>query len=128
MGSTEAEIEETRIGGAIGTDDKMVRIVLDKPRYLSMTLNALCDFEKATGKNATELSNDMSATDMRALLWACLRHEDELLLPGDVGKMIHPGNMAMVGKALSDMMNNSMPENRKTRRAKKKTSPLAVEE
>ncbi|MCK5643554.1 MAG: hypothetical protein KAJ19_22325 [Gammaproteobacteria bacterium] len=104
----------------MGAEDKYTPIVLDKPRRLLLDLNAMVDFEKATNKNIWSLGENFSATDLRALLWACLRHEDEELLPGDVGKMIHTGNMEMVGKALNDIYKKAMPEGGKG----KKRPPL----
>ena len=107
-------------------EDKYTPIVLDKPRRLLLDLNAMVDFEKATGKNALQIGEDLSATDLRALLWACLRHEDELLLPGQVGAMIHAGNMADVAKTLTEVYQKGMPEAKKAgKKIKGEASPLA---
>ena len=107
----------------MGNEDKYTPIELDKPRRLLLDLNAMVDFEKATGKNFSSLGKDISASELRALLWACLRHEEELLLQSAVGAMIHAGNMAMVAKTINIMLSKGMPE-KKPR--KKKTSPLAT--
>jgi hypothetical protein len=89
-----------------------VKITLDKERTLTMDLNAMVRFEQQTGKNL--LSGDtfksISATDLRVLLWACLKGEDMELMQEQVGAMIHPGNMEYVSEVLSQMWNISMPE------------------
>jgi len=117
--------DEARIEG-VEHDDKYTLIVLDKPRYLLLDLNAMVDFEKATGKRIWDLGDNISATDLRALLWASLRHEDTLLLPSHVGEMIHMGNLVEVGELLTEMITKNMPEDKKSK--KKKPSPLAAEE
>ena len=109
----------------MGNEDKYTEIMLDKPRRLLLDLNAMVDFEKATGKSMWSLGETFSATDLRALLWACLRHEDELLLQKDVGAMIHMGNIAELGKTLTEVYQKSMPEDKKVKKARKKASPLA---
>lgn len=106
----------------MGKEDKYTEIMLDKPRQLLLDLNAMCDFEKATNKNFSSLDKDITATEMRALLWACLRHEDEKLLPGQVGAMIHSGNLVTIAKAVSQMLTKGMPGKKPK---KTKTSPLA---
>jgi len=88
----------------------MVPIELDKPRNLLLDLNAMVLFEKATGKNLWEAGEKFSATDFRALLWACLQHEEPTLLPSDVGRMIHAGNMRQVTDALMGAYAGAMPE------------------
>ena len=109
----------------MGKDDKYTEIMLDKPRRLLLDLNAMVDFENATNKNFSSLGKDISATELRALLWACLRHEDELLLPGQVGAMIHAGNLAMVAKTVNVALRKGMPEKKSKKDKKVDDSPLA---
>ena len=103
-------------------DENEVEIMLDKPRHLRLDLNAMVDYEKATNKSVWALDENMTATDLRALLWACLRHEDETLLQHNVGRMITPGNFVELTKKLQELYALVMPTEKKKRG---KTSPLA---
>jgi hypothetical protein len=77
-------------------------VQLDKPRNLVFDLNAMSLFEEATGKNIFEGGLDkLSAKNTRALLWACLVHEDKALTVDQVGKLITSKNMAEVSKTLA---------------------------
>lgn len=85
-------------------DVKTVPIQLDKERRLRMDFNALADFEEATGAPFSEVTGALTITQLRALLWACLRHEDEALTVRDVGAMIHPGNVGQVEQAVTALV------------------------
>jgi len=63
-----------------------VSIELDKPRTLWLNFNAMALFEKETGKHAFKALGDPSASDLRALVWACLVHEDKELTLDMVGE------------------------------------------
>ncbi|OGO04005.1 MAG: hypothetical protein A2Y91_03510 [Chloroflexi bacterium RBG_13_54_8] len=102
--------------------DEYVEVELDKPRRLRLDLNAMSDFEKATGKNFSAIGKEPSATDIRALLWACLKHEDERMTPHDIGKLITPGNMGEIIKRLVELYKVSLPEPEGEAHS---TSPLA---
>ena len=80
-----------------------IAITLDKERHLLMYLNAMVSFEDATGKNIMQGldDNSMTAKDFRALLWACLLHEDEELKIEDVGKLMHAGNMTELSEKIA---------------------------
>lgn len=41
-------------------------------------------------------TQDNPGTYLRALLWACLRHEDKTLTLEQVGEFMHPGNLAEI--------------------------------
>jgi hypothetical protein len=84
-----------------------IMIDLDKPRKLVFDLNAMAHYESATGKSALAIGESTGATELRALLWACLIHEDEELSVSDVGKLINAQNMAIVAKALSSVISTS---------------------
>jgi len=98
----------------------IVPIVLDKERHLLLNLNAMVSFEEVTGKNMLrqETMGELSAKDLRAILWACLLHEDEVLKLEDVGAMIHAGNMEEISDKLAEAWGAAMPE------AKEGESPL----
>ena len=100
-----------------------VKITLDKDRTLLFNLNAMVSFEEATGKNlmdGTFDSKDMSLRDLRAILWACLIHEDETLTEREVGSFITPDNMIRVTSVLKEAFEVAMPESEG-----KKEGPLA---
>jgi len=90
-----------------------VTIELDRPRTLSLTLNALIAYEEKTGANlfaALQESNTQMVA-MREMLWAALLGDDPSLTLEDVGDMIHPGNISEVTEALNHIIDSSMPEN-----------------
>jgi len=88
-----------------------VPIVLDKPRVLLMDMNAMVEFEKATGKNMLQqTATSITAKDLRALLWACLKHEDKDLTIEQVGSMIHAGNLQEVSEKLGEAWEVASPD------------------
>jgi len=90
-----------------------VKIVLDRARTLKLDLNAMAAFEEATGKNlfggAFE-NGAMSATELRAMLWACLLHEDETLTLRQVGAWITADNMLEIKGELDKAFEIAVPE------------------
>jgi hypothetical protein len=78
----------------------LVSVVLDKPRNLKLTLGAMKAFEKAVSKNAFTLDwKNLSATELSALLWASIIHEDKSLTIEQVDNMIDSSNMMeVIGK------------------------------
>jgi len=104
-----------------------VEIELDKPRRLRLDLNAMSDFEKATGKNFSAIGKDLSATEIRALLWACLKSEDEKMTPHDVGKLITMNNMGDIIKRITELYKVSIPKVTRVKKSKgdSATPPLA---
>lgn len=99
----------------------LVSIELDKKRNLLLDLNAMVNFEEATGKNILQGASldNLSAKDLRALLWACLLHEDKDLTLEQVGEMIHGGNMESIANKLTSAWEVATPEG-------DKEAPLAV--
>ena len=82
----------------------IVGVELDRPRKLRMDFNAIADFEAESGRRLGTLADGgMSFSDMRAFVWACLRHEDEGLTLHDVGSMLHPGNVLAVTEAIKQL-------------------------
>lgn len=86
----------------------LVEIDLDKPRHLRLDLNAMCEFERVSGKSIAEIGN--SLRDIRIMLWAALVHEDPDLTEEGVGSFIHAGNLSLVNAALSQAFMVAMPE------------------
>lgn len=89
-----------------------ITIQLDKERHLFLDLNAMVAFEEVTGKNLLQgiAPEALSVKDFRALLWACLIHEDKELTLDDVGTMIHSGNMSELVSKLAQAWDVAMPE------------------
>jgi len=95
-----------------------VRIELDKSRTLLLDLNGMVAFEEVTGKNlfdkevAESLSKEIHPKDLRALLWACLMHEDEELTEKQVGHLISIGNIMEVTQKVTEAYSAAMPESK----------------
>ncbi len=88
------------------------KITLDKERNLLLNLNAMVAFEEETGKSllsAASLS-EMGMKEIRALLWACLVHDDESLTLKQVGDMVHAGNLEEISKSIEQAFGAAMPE------------------
>ena len=87
-----------------------VKLKLDKEYTLILDMNAMSDFEEATGKAIHAIGADMSMKELRALIWACMRHSEPDLTPEDVGRMIHAKNLFAVGEQIGKLYSDSMPE------------------
>lgn len=90
-----------------------VKITLDKERTLKLDLNAMVAFEEATGKSFAEGSfarGEMSPRDLRAILWACLIHEDEALTLKQAGSWVTASNMVEVAAKLNEAFEVALPE------------------
>lgn len=90
---------------------RLIPIVLDKGRNLRLDFNAIATAEELTGKNilAAGALTEPSARDVRALLFAMLKHEDANLTLEDVGAMLHPGNVLAVTQAIKAAIEQAMP-------------------
>jgi len=77
-----------------------------------LDLNAMVEFEDATGKSllsAASLSK-MGMKEIRALLWACLIHEDEKLTIKQVGALVHASNLEEISASIEQAFSSAMPE------------------
>jgi hypothetical protein len=80
-------------------------IELDKPRVFKLTFNAFCDAEGVVGHSV--LRQDLGLSEIRALLWAGLRHEDRTLTIERVGAMLADGNkMTEVMNVVAESVNS----------------------
>lgn len=86
----------------MGKDAPVVKIELDKTRHLRVDFNGLAAFEEETGKAVEDIGTGMSVTELRALVWALLLHEDPELSVRDVGAMLHPGNVQAIEEAVQE--------------------------
>ncbi len=75
---------------------KKVPVQLDKKRNLKFGFNAMVAFEEVTGEKffdvmgqvTTKKGLNMTMGQVRALLWACLLHEDDTLTPESLGDIL----------------------------------------
>lgn len=92
---------------------KPVPITLDKERHLLLNLNAYCIAEDITGVNyirkAAALS-ELNFRDLRALLYAGLKHEDPTLTLEKVGEIVGSNDFGAVGDAVLAAMKESKGE------------------
>ena len=104
------------------TDKKVTTINLGgEDRVMVLDLNAMVDFEKATGKTLWSIGEDITATDLRALLWACLNNDpDKLVGIGEVGKWVDMGNMGMLSDKVKDLISSVMPPSKDEKKQIKK--------
>lgn len=90
-----------------------VKITLDKVRTLKLDLNAIISFEEVSGKSLMHGKfkvKDMSPKDFRAILWACLIHEDDELTIKQVGSFVEAGNMVEIAERLNESFEVSVPD------------------
>lgn len=89
-----------------------IAIELDRPRTLVCDFNALIEFQRIVGRNPIQ-GNPLEQVDpetIRALLWACLIHEDPDLTLEDVGRMITFRNFTYVANRLIEAWEAALPE------------------
>ena len=90
-----------------------IKVVLDRERTLRFDMNAQVVFEEATGENTLDgafWKKKMTAKTTRALIWACLVHEDSALTLEQVGALLNPKNSLKVSMALNRALLASAPE------------------
>lgn len=80
-----------------------VTIELDRKRVMRMDFNTIVRVSDALGINMMTDEVDMSkmsVSNLRQFLWAFLVDDDPELTPEDVGRIVHPGNVAMFMQAI----------------------------
>jgi len=104
-----------------------IPINLDKLRHLRFDINAMAVFEEITGLNLLkpsvqkQLADDISVSQFRAFLYACLVHEDETLTLKQVGGFINNANMQEIAEKIIMAQSVAAPE----AKGGKDTAPLA---
>jgi hypothetical protein len=94
----------------------VVPIDLDKPRTIRLTLWAMREAEQALSKEygrkvsilALFTRGELSYTDVLALLWAGLKHEDKKLTMEQVGELIDMRQFRMAEKKLVEAWTDAM--------------------
>jgi len=106
-------------------------------RTIKLDYNALCSFEQVTGKSFLKFADDlekqgllsMQLSDLRALLWAGLLHEDEKLKITDVGNLLKFDDAEHIQKILSaivDAINEAFPKGSQATFDKKKVNETEI--
>jgi len=98
---------------------------LDKKRAYDINLNALINFEEATGKSLMKMKkgDEFSLKDIRALLWAGLNEFEEISLE-EAGSLVNIHNIEEVSKEIMKVYENAIPESKGSERAKNKSRPV----
>jgi len=108
----------------------MSKVVLSGEEHtLKLTMNAICSWEEVTGKNFIEFTNSLKkkgvlsvqVSDMRALLWAELLHEDKDTKLSEAGDLMTFENISEVMEAVAQAVAEAMPKTSES--DKKKTKP-----
>lgn len=86
-----------------------------KKRHLRFDLNAMAEFEEATGtpltgENISKVMSQGGAKALRALLWACLLHEDENLTLKEVGSWVNLKDINELPGKILEAFEAAMPE------------------
>ena len=79
-----------------------IELMLDKKRKLVFDFNAICRLEEETGKNALagDTWSNLTASDVRALLWGALLRDDPELSLSKVGELITFNNLPQITEAI----------------------------
>jgi hypothetical protein len=94
-----------------------VPITLDRERHVVLSFNALCDVEKAIGRNPFAMDADSqidlsSPNTIRAYLWAGLRHEDPTLTLEQTGDLLESteGGWVSAMAAIAQALEAALPD------------------
>jgi hypothetical protein len=76
-----------------------------------MTLGAMIVFEEVTGKSLLRGLDmeKLSSKDLRALVWACLRHEDKELKLESLDDMIDVADLPMILEKVTEAWQKAVP-------------------
>ena len=98
----------------MGKLDGVTTLDLDKKRKYQLNLNAMINFEEETGKSLINMSegDELTIPELRALIWVGLNEFEDIALE-EVGKLIHPGNMAQIEAKIMEVYGETMPEQEK---------------
>ena len=83
-------------------------ITLDRPRNLKLTFNAMCEAEGVL-KHAV-VRGDFGLEDIRALLWAGMKHEDRSLTLNRVGDLMNEADIPLVMEQLAEALGDFFGE------------------
>lgn len=73
--------------------------------------NVLAEFEQETGKQlASEPSQQVSAYELRLLVWLMAKQDNPEITVEDIGKRLHFGNFEALGEELDQLFSEMTPE------------------
>ncbi|MGF9978674.1 hypothetical protein [Viridibacillus arvi] len=116
--STKAEImKDEGVKVVLGkvNEPKKVELADGKEYEIKFDLNSLCSLQEKFGDDALTALSNIDGSDfklIRTILFCVLEHED--LTEKEVGSLIDMTNISSVVEALSQAMENSMPESEET--------------
>lgn len=116
--STKAEImKDEGVKVVLGkvNEPKKVELADGKEYEIKFDLNSLCSLQEKFGDDALTALSNIDGSDfklIRTILFCVLGHED--LTEKEVGSLIDMTNISSVVEALSQAMENSMPESEET--------------
>ncbi|MGE5390907.1 MAG: hypothetical protein ACM3PE_07570 [Deltaproteobacteria bacterium] len=85
-----------------------VLIILDKPRNIRLNTNALVKVEEVLERSLSEFGTSFGITEIRAMLWAGLLHEDKSLSLDTVGDLIDEAGFEYVAEKVGEAINIAM--------------------
>lgn len=74
------------------------QLQLDKPRNLRLDFNTMCTAEGVLGR--TVVRSDIGLSEIRAIVWAGLRHEDRTLTLERVGELLGEADINAVAETV----------------------------
>lgn len=90
---------------------KVIRVLLDKPRNLALDVNAMELLEELTGKNVLKGEfRGETATELRALIYSCAKQEDDDLTIEQVGQYMYLHQLREVIEIMFRLMTNADPD------------------
>jgi Ca2+-binding EF-hand superfamily protein len=84
-----------------------MKITLDRERNLKLDMNDMRLFHKVSGISIFKIGENFNEDILQALLFACLKHEDEELTFERVGELIDFSNMEYVTETIGELLNSS---------------------
>ena len=80
------------------------QVTLDKPRTLRLDYNAMCAAEGVLGR--TVIRQEVGLSEIRAIMWAGLKHEDRALTLERVGELLGEADLAEIMEKVGRCLNN----------------------
>lgn len=99
---------------------KKIAIQLDRERFLRLDLNAMSNFEEATGLSLFTIGEKLQeARYIRALLYSAMKSAGEDITLEVVGENITMSNISYIGDVIQKLMSESYGKSDETNDGKK---------
>ena len=85
-----------------------ILIELDRPRNIRLNTNALVKVEEILNRPISEFGTSFGMTEIRAMLWAGLLHEDKSITLDSVGDLIDEAGLEYVTEKVGEAINVAM--------------------